>query len=391
MENSIKIGITSIIPKNFFQSGCFQQSLVTYKLFCNAGYDCYLLVGNNVDEEGLKVTNRLGFKIITMTENLEELNGFGLIIHISGYFSNQLQQPEKARKMGIKQVSMICGNYYYLCQEDVVFAKHNIIDSFMNKDVDEYWVLPMYKKYISFFKAVLNKPVICLDYSWDPIMIDDYLLQSNFISSYNSTYVEKLVQGPNNVASKTISYKQRVLLIFEPNLSIHKTCIVPLAIANSVFNKRPGLFDKIFVICKPDNPENLNKYVNHMSIGQHKMVEFLNKIPTFEVLHQLLKQNSVPIILSHQDNNELNFLHLELFYKNHLVVHNCEPFKECGYYYPENDIDIATDKLITALISGDPEDFDSKRNNKKLLNKYSIQNPNIILNYQTEIERIINN
>ena len=45
------------------------------------------MVGNNVDEEGLKVTNRLGFKIITMTENLEELNGFGLIIHISGDFS----------------------------------------------------------------------------------------------------------------------------------------------------------------------------------------------------------------------------------------------------------------------------------------------------------------
>ena len=50
MDNSItvtrkKIGITSIIPQSLFQSGCFQQSLVTYRLLENAGYECYLAVG----------------------------------------------------------------------------------------------------------------------------------------------------------------------------------------------------------------------------------------------------------------------------------------------------------------------------------------------------------
>ena len=57
------------------------------------------------------------------------------------------------------------------------------------------------------------------------------------------------------------------------------------------------------------------------------------------------------IIVSHQQDNALNYLYLEALYLNLPLLHNSHFIKECGYYYPDNDIDIA--KLHIAKILKD--------------------------------------
>ena len=47
------------------------------------------------------------------------------------------------------------------------------------------------------------------------------------------------------------------------------------------------------------------------------------------------------IIISHQQDNALNYLYLESLYLNLPILHNSDFIKDYGYYYPEYDIDIA--------------------------------------------------
>ena len=65
-----------------------------------------------------------------------------------------------------------------------------------------------------------------------------------------------------------------------------------------------------------------------------------NRVP---FLDALLKFGS--IVLSHQQDNALNYLYLEALYLNLPLLHNSEFISEAGYFYPDNDTEVARDQL----------------------------------------------
>ena len=80
------------------------------------------------------------------------------------------------------------------------------------------------------------------------------------------------------------------------------------------------------------------------------------------------------ILVSHQQDNALNYIYLEAFYLNIPLLHNSDIISDFGYFYPENDIDIAVTRLNEIINQHSDSEEDYKKNCNHILNKYSYKN-----------------
>jgi len=56
----------------------------------------------------------------------------------------------------------------------------------------------------------------------------------------------------------------------------------------------------------------------------------------------------MPIFVSYQINNSLNYLYYECLYFGFPLVHNSPDLEGCGYYYPENDLAKCAEMILYA-------------------------------------------
>ena len=111
-----------------------------------------------------------------------------------------------------------------------------------------------------------------------------------------------------------------------------------------------------------------------------KRKEFLKVQKRIPFLDAVTKFGS--IILSHQQDNALNYLYLEALYLNLPILHNSSFIKEYGYYYPENDIDFAKLQMQKILKEHKIRIAEYSYNSRKIIQKYSFKNPNNISIYK---------
>ncbi len=88
------------------------------------------------------------------------------------------------------------------------------------------------------------------------------------------------------------------------------------------------------------------KLILQMDIYRKK-IDFLKLQDRISILDAITKYGS--IIISHQQDNALNYLYMEALYLNIPILHNSDFIKESGYYYPQNDIDIAKLQMTKIL------------------------------------------
>ena len=359
------IGLLIKKPQSIFSNGCVQQSYFLYKLLLKTGYDVKLMT-----MEQNYSTFEINDVPIVKLNIMDDLSNLRALIFTSATVNNK-PWLDKLDLHGVKIINLICGNLYILHQEQHVFGKHNIIKDSLNSGIDENWLLPMYDYARSYINFLTKKPVHITPYVWDTDLI--------------RAYVEKNSLGALGNFSKNRRNCMRInFLIFEPNMSIHKTSHIPLLIAENYHVRNPGVVNKVFHFCSDtvrglssnsdgshsmstSNIESLNIYKEHMIESNPRVImpHILNQI---EIVSG--NQKCLNIVLSHNIKNELNFLHLELFYLGYPIVHNCTPYKGNLLYYNDSDLDCAIAKI------------------NKARELYSLP-PNKILDYQRELKKII--
>ena len=114
---------------------------------------------------------------------------------------------------------------------------------------------------------------------------------------------------------------------------------------------------------------NKNKRKNFLKLNDR--INFLDAITNFG-----------SIIVSHQQDNALNYLYLEALYLNLPILHNSDFIKESGYYYPENDIDIAKVQMTKILKEHEKYISNYCLNSRQVINKFSPNNPSNINIYK---------
>jgi hypothetical protein len=63
----------------------------------------------------------------------------------------------------------------------------------------------------------------------------------------------------------------------------------------------------------------------------------------------MFKNNYANTIVSNQLYNEQNYVYLEALFYKRLLIHNSTWMKDVGFYYPDYNVNIGSDKLIEGI------------------------------------------
>ena len=181
--------------------------------------------------------------------------------------------------------------------------------------------------------------------------------------------------------------EKKIIGIMEPNLNIVKFCLIPSMIAEESYRTPIGR-KKI---------EKL-RITNATEVSKHK--EFMSIIQTFDLFKEgkvsaesryqtayMLTQH-LDILICHQLLNPLNYLYLDAAYLGYPVLHNAPMCKDLGYYYEGSDT-VEASKLLNEVLMEHDADIDKyNQRNDKVLQRYHIDNENIIKTYDKLIENL---
>ncbi len=356
-----KIGILISNKEQIFTNGCVQQPYFTRKVLLNAGFEVDLLSANK--KLDTYVYPDIKTRYITLDQNMNDLDA---ILFIGSSVSNA-GFKEKCEKNNIYLISQISGNFFFLLQEDCIMGKNNSVNLFeANYNCDELWMLPMYDYSTEFIKTLTKQKVTIMPYIWD----------SDIIKIYEDKTKYK-IKDTDDFA----------LCIFEPNVSLHKNCLIPVLIAEKVYEFYPNNLKKVYIFCKPSH-DCFKKLVNHLNIVN--IIEYHPKYPIYNALDAIKNTDYNNIIIGNQWKNNLNFIYFEMFYLGYPLVHNCENMKNVGYYYNNFDLTHGAQAVSLALNGIKQKDINGPYV-KQLLNKYSPDNDENIQKYKNILLHTIEN
>jgi hypothetical protein len=373
MKNVINIGITINFDKNFFSNG-LQQNIIFLNNLFNQIDDtcCYLLwQGSKINEKIVDKKLCFPYKNILLNDSID----FDLIIMMGFTFADEIVLKIKEKRKKTKFVLMQCGNQFVENMNFALFeTEKNYSPIGRINNLDQIWITPHYEKNISYMKTYFKNPnTITVPYIWDSLFID-LLLENSIYKNKQFKFYELNIKG---------------ISIMEPNLQTTKNCILPLYIIDSFEQQYPNCLNSCNVFCGKKLAKNkyFLKLILQMDIYS-KRKNFLKLYKRFRILDVITKYGS--IIVSHQQDNALNYLYLEALYLNLPILHNSEFIKESGYYYPENNIDIAKFQINKILKEHQKNISNYSLNSEKVINKFSYKNPDNIKIYKKILISLLN-
>lgn len=363
--NMKNIAILVRKPENIFTNGCFQQSLFIYQMLnLNDNVNCSFATISSNEDSYSEFDKLIQHPVLNLDSN--NVKQFDILLMVSLTLNDKNKNLlEIIRQNNIKLIDLLCGNLFVLLQEEFVFETHGIMKNYCNEYIDEVWVLEMYEYSKEYLELLYNKPVKILRYVWNTDIIKKYISTSNIKIKDNS----KLNNDKINI------------LIYEPNMSIHKNAFIPLLIAERYHRENPNRINKIYLFCKESIKS--NGYYENMKIYKDGKLEMHGRM----IMPMTIKliQNCNPyknIILSYTHLNNLNFIHLELFYMRQQIVHNCEPFQNDLQYNSENVL-----QAVKLIENARLEDTNIEKN-IEIICKYNVKNKDIQKDWDMNIKRI---
>lgn len=315
-NSTLKIGILVKKPESNFSNGCIQQALFLKQILEHVGYVTDLVT---IDKTYTQFSG-IGTPINVINDK-SDLSSYKLFLFVSMTILKNNPIATTIRNHGITCVDVVCGNLYILHQEQFVFNQHRIMHNTIDNICDETWVLEMYPFMTSYLEFLSGKPTHLLPYVWNTDIVDEYVKSNDLQISVDYDHVNRTKIN---------------ILIFEPNMSIHKTALVPLLIANRYHITHPGKLNKVYLFCGSSIKDFNMDFFKHLEMCKDNILEVYDRMVMPSVLKLIQTNNNyMNIVLSHNIMNNLNFLQLELLYLGIPIVHNCEPFKSNGLYYDD--------------------------------------------------------
>lgn len=356
------IGILLKKPENTFSNGCIQQVLFLKKIFSNAGFNV-LLLSVEPDYTSFELT---GDDII-FTNDTYNFSKFHCIVLGSLVLKGESNQPyiRNLVSYNVPIINLICGNLFILHQEEFVFNTHNIISNYIQPYISENWVMEMYDYAIDYVKLLSSKPSKIVPYTWDIDIIKTYIDTNNILKNAER------------------NHSKINLLLFEPNMSVHKNALIPLLICDEYNKKFPNKLNKVYTFCSDTVIKNMDlTFLNNLSIYSENKLETYGRIIMPYIVNLIEKNNEyLNVVVSYNVLNRLNFLHLEMFYMGIPIVHNCSPFEKNGYYFNDYQLTKAVDLIEDARLNFNKSRY-IETCEKEIIQKFSPQNEKRVNDYR---------
>ena len=387
-SKNTKIGITIDLPENtlsIFSNGIRQNVLFLGELLLNIGYDCYFIIEDK--KFNSEVTNELlyspNFKYIKKSSIL--LSNFDLVI-IMGY-EIETEIIKQLRYLKTKVIYYLCGNSYIMDSEKILYDQHSVRDcgKYVNKSdyilYDEIWCIPQMTNTNRYYIQTLQRcKCIEVPFIWSPNAIKLAMIAEKKM-------YDEIIYKKNEEPSKKI-------VIFEPNISIMKWCFPSLLVCENAYRKNNELIKQVFVNNITDkktginnfNLTSFNKIVNNLDLCSDKKVSVETRYPTLGFISK-----HADIAVSHQLENNLNYLYFDLAWMGYPIVHNASLCKDVGYYYDQFNYEEGGEILTNCIKNHDATLDDYILNNRNAINKYLTTNDELQHKYIHLIQSLFSN
>lgn len=353
------LATASISDSNIFNNGLYQNCFLLYKLAEAIGWMPILCVNSKPkDLNGIPEILR-SCRVGEIDDILKQPIPVKTYLEVGMSLSGNLRRYMKM--LGAKTCKLYLGNILNIdCETPMFFQGMNFSHHVIGEQ-DEIWTSPHYKMNLE-YAACLNQvepekeSAKIAPYVWDPIVLTD--------------------DGRRHVAWKPRPHGSKpTFLVMEPNISFQKSSIIPILMVEEFARRYPQIDFELVVL----NGERLNASGYFKSNIEPSLRACKGKIKYLGRNDMITVMNNYPhgIPICHHVNNEFNYMVLEFLYAGFPVLHNCDAWKDFGYYYPENDTNTGVLQLAHVL------DFHSERleayksHSRALLWRHSIYNPDI--------------
>lgn len=260
----------------------------------------------------------------------------------------------------IKLISFNNYNKYLMDVEDILFnpnTDENIFD-----DYDEVWSLENFQRMNKFYlELIYNTKVYNLPTIWDSHFIDKE--------------IKNKIKNDNNYNYNYTINNKKNIVVFQKNENVNDICIYPLLIVEKAYKNNKDLFknkiNKLLLI-------NSKKLVNNK-----KFISVVNKLDIYKDGYIVFKDNqknidTIPnetdIVVSHHWDNTVNNYLFDALYGGYPILHNTDILKNNGYYYPDFNIQLASEKLLYLIENHDKNSKKYKLKSQGIMNNYNINN-----------------
>ena len=370
----MNIGITIRFNKGTsFQSNGMFQNLFFLADALNTidGWNCYFLYESNCTPNLILPPD----KCISLNEFIQKTPFIFQVIVLGGFSSEIFSEPIFA---STKLIAMHCGatmiDDIFKSLQDTTHKK--IVSSIK---VDKVWTMPQHHANKGYLSAINgDTEVEIMPYIWDSRFIDIQLNEYGFKDH------EHFI---NESSAKSID----TVNIYEPNNTILKTSMLPLAIAAT--HRRQGLHKlrRCNVLCAKKILTNGYFQACLARLGIKSEIDYFDFYGRAKFIASLVKLGLKPIILSHQIMCELNYLYLEALYLGLPLIHNSNMLSKYGYFYPDSDVKYAASLIDKVLGTHCGKYQSSKSDITALLQSFAPKNPINLSKYESSILSLISN
>lgn len=396
--SSLKIAITFLIPNepmDIFTNGIKQNTLFFYELMQHIGYDVYLIIDDSKEETSLKegnFWNTCGVQFLLKSKVIS----FGLNLVIQMGFELEPTILDTLFANGVKTVWYTCGNSYFAEAETCLYHPTKMMFCQYNNNnglpigvtghrFDQIWLIPqLVDTNMHYLKTLYRCECVEVPFIWSPS-----ILQSGGLGDPGSLMYKK-PKSDDMFLSKCA--------IFEPNLSIMKWSLPAVLVCENAY--RPLLENADSTFRKSGHV-----YITNMSstsgnnLNRPMFTRIIQSLDLFrdKKLSIESRYNSImfmskhaDVAVSHQFENPLNYLYLDLAWMGWPVVHNAHLCKDIGYFYEGFNYEMGGNVLRDVLQNHHSCAAEYLERNRCVIDRYLPTNKDLQKKYKLLVDSLFN-
>lgn len=373
-----KVGITfepPSTPTEIFSNGIKQNALYLNELLTNCGFDSFLVVPKNDIQ---KLNGLYGFKSTDKYLVYEDIPNSDLDVLIQFTFQVDLKILKSCKQRGIKLVAYKCGNDYtldleatlHLDKSERIPQYHFLYNSL--PIFDQIWSIPqMVNTNLHYWKTLYKCEVLEVPFVWSP-------------SAMQQFEVDCIKSGSSNLIYKNRGERKKIS-IFEPNIGVIKWFFPALLVCENAYRLKSNI-DFIYLTNMKGDKLNLdlvNQIVSSLDLFKDKKISVEGR---YNSLYFMSSHSD--ICVSHQWENPLNYLYLDLAWFGWPVVHNAHLCKDIGYYYEGFNYEEGG-RVLDGIIRNHDKNIDNYiERNRNHIDRYLPTNKKLQSDYKKLVERL---
>tara|TARA_B100000212_G_scaffold273998_1_gene213476 strand:+ start:13044 stop:14165 length:1122 start_codon:yes stop_codon:yes gene_type:complete len=372
----MNIGIISDFSKNPFSNGLTQNIIHLKKCLDNCGANVFYIdyskfFGKEVDKVSHFFIKK--DKLIPINDlTPKDVSKLDLILSPGVAIKQDKVNEFKSYNKKVKIANIRYANsFIQRMQNWGLFSKehYGASEKPMKEAVfDAHLYSPHFKRFHELEEIEQRCFVGEIPYLWSPNVLNKIAADNNFEIDYKPGKIKELA-------------------VFEPNVEISKSCLVPLMAIIHLLRTNPNSFDAATVFCADKFGTSINKYINNnLNLQSYKNKIFFEG--RYNIAYILDKFN--PTFISHQVMCELNYVYLEALYFGYPLIHNSTMLENQGYYYQEFNAIECAQKILESQEKHDDNLQNIKQKQKDFTYQFNADNPKVINKYTNLLNQIIN-